>query len=84
MLVAPHMHVEQPLVDGALVGLAEAAQVAFVEVGQCANRLEGFFGRDVEVVGDLVAQDDGDLASLLDLHADGPSKGAGKIEIGRE
>jgi hypothetical protein len=43
LLMAPECTVEQSLVDGALVSLAEATQIGLVEVRQGANRREGLF-----------------------------------------
>ncbi len=83
-LVAPQMQVEQTLVDGVLVGRAEAAQIGFVEIGKGANRLERIFRGNIEIVGGLVAEEDADAAALPDFLFDLPANDPRQIELRRE
>ena len=84
VLVPPEMHVQRAGVDRSFVRLAEAAQVGFVQVRQRADRLERLLGRNVEVVGRLVAENDRDVAAGLDLLVDQPADRARQIEVRRK
>ena len=83
-LMAPQMYVEQPFVDVALVSLAEAAQIAFVEVREGANGLERIFRGNVKVIGGLVTDDDRDSTSPSQPSLKSATDGAGQVEIRRE